>query len=182
MSIAIRITRAVASIIFGVTLFVCCAGQPESNTRGVTIAEADRIARIYADARNTPDLSLLDQIYATDVVVHDPTSPEPITGLAALKAYYQQSHDGIPDLKITFDETFVRDSLVAWVWTFTGTQTRELRGIPPTGQQIKATGVAIDKVVDGKIVEEWVYFNPMEIMGSLGFSLTPPSGEQTGKR
>ncbi len=181
MNVAIRITRVMVLVIFGVTLLICCAGQPESNAGGVTITEADRIARVYADARNTPDLSLLDQIYATDVVVHDPTSPEPIMGLAALKAYYQQTHDGIPDFKITFDETFVRDSLTAWVWTMTGTQTRELRGIPPTGQQIKATGVAIDKIVDGKIVEEWVYFNPMEIMGPLGFSLTPPSGEQPGK-
>jgi hypothetical protein len=36
------------------------------------------------------------------------------------------------------------------------------------------TGLAIDKIVDGKFVDELVVFNVLEMMQQLGFTLMPP--------
>ncbi len=34
--------------------------------------------------------------------------------------------------------------------------------------------IAIDRIVAGKIAEEWVYFNVLDILQPLGFTLAPP--------
>ncbi len=66
------------------------------------------------------------------------------------------------------------------MWTITATHTGLLHGIPPTGKSVRFSGMAIDRVVKGKIVEEWVYFNMLDLLQQLGFSLTPPSAPAGG--
>jgi predicted ester cyclase len=65
-----------------------------------------------------------------------------------------------------------------WGWTFTGTNTGPLRGLPPTVNKVKFSGVAIDRVVDGKIVEEWIYYNLLDLFQQLGFTITSPQEQK----
>jgi hypothetical protein len=46
--------------------------------------------------------------------------------------------------------------------------------IPATGKKVRFSGVAIDRVVKGKIVEEWVYFNAPDFLLQRGSSVVPP--------
>jgi hypothetical protein len=39
---------------------------------------------------------------------------------------------------------------------------------------MKVSGVIINKVVDGKIIEQWVYYNYASALTQLGFIITPP--------
>jgi len=144
-------------------------------TSGLTQEEADRILSTYREARNTANLDLLDQIFDPAVVVHDCSAPAVIRGLDSLKAYYQDSHTGLPDFKITFDEVLVSGDNIIGRWTITATHTGLLHRIPPAGKSVRFSGLAIDRVAKGKIVEEWVYFNMLDLLQQLGFSLTPPS-------
>jgi len=142
---------------------------------GLTETEAHRILSTYGEARNTANLGLLDQVIDAAVVVHDCSVLADIHGLDSLKAYYQGSHAGLPDFKITFDTVLVSGDNIIDRWTITATQTGLLHGIPPAGKSVRFSGMAIDRVVKGKIVEQWVYFNMLDVMQQLGFSLTPPS-------
>jgi len=152
--------------------------QPRS-TSGLTQGEAERILSTYGEARNTANLGLLDQIIDAAVVVHDCSAPAVIRGLDSLKAYYQDSHTGLPDFKIVFDEVLVSGDNIIDRWTITATHTGLLHGMPPTGKSVRFSGLAIDRVARGKIVEEWVYFNVLDLLQQLGFSITPPSPSGT---
>jgi predicted ester cyclase len=46
--------------------------------------------------------------------------------------------------------------------------------LPPTGKEVRITGLGIDRVQNGKIVEELVVYNVLDMMLQLGFTLTPP--------
>jgi len=144
----------------------------------ITEEEAKAIGDIYVRSRNEVDLTLLDEIYAPDVLVHDCSSPEDITGLEALKEYYSNTHKAWPDLHATIDEIIVKGDKIIWTWTFKATHTgpfhTPLGNIPPTGNKVQFSGVAIDRVDGGKLVEEWVYFNVLDVMMQLGFTLNPP--------
>ena len=61
-----------------------------------------------------------------------------------------------------------------------GTQTGELFGIPPTGKQGSMSGIAIHRVVNGKIVEHWSEVDNLGVMQQLGVVPTPepPPPEQ----
>jgi len=160
--------------VFTVFLLINCGQEPKPLISEDRLME---IAEIYEEARNSYDLDLLDQIFAPDVTVYDPSSPETINGLAALKEYYHGSHAGIPDLKLTMDEQYISGDRIFWIWSFSGTHTDTLRGLPPTGKAVKFSGVAIDRIVDGMIVEEWVYYDMLGLMMQLGFKVVPVEAE-----
>ena len=60
-------------------------------------------------------------------------------------------------------------------WTFHGTQTGPLLGVPPTGRQVEVTGVAIDRVVNGQLVESWLELDMNRMLQQLGVAPLPPT-------
>jgi steroid delta-isomerase-like uncharacterized protein len=136
------------------------------------------IESVYLEARNTPNLELLDSIYVQDVIVHGSSGPD-ILGLDALKVDYQVSHTGFPDFRMQIDEAFWSEDRLVLFWTVQGTHTGHLLGVPPTSRSVTLSGVAIDRIEAGLIVEEWVYFNLLDLMEQLGMQVVP--GEAAGQ-
>lgn len=72
----------------------------------------------------------------------------------------------------------VKGDRIVVLWTFSGTNTAPFRtplgAVPATGNKVQFSGVAIDRVDEGKIVEEWVYYNVLQVLQQLGFTLNPP--------
>ncbi len=170
----LRVRRISLSVFTALSLAggISCGGSAPAT---ITQEEADGIAERYREARNTTNLDLLDAIYDPEVVVHDCSAPEDIHGLDALKRYYAESHAGFPDFRIEFEKPIVAGDTVVFRWTIEGTHSGPLRGLPATGSRVRFSGVAIDRVLDGRIVEEWVDFNVLDLMLQLGFRLEPPA-------
>jgi len=148
--------------------------SPPTPGTAMTAEQAERIVTVYREARNTEDLGLLDEIYHPAVVVHDCNEDEPIRGLAALKSYYAGSHEGLPDLRLEFHDVFFAGDRLVTRWTITGTHTGNLRTLLATGKPIRFSGTAIDRVVEGRIVEEWVDYNVLAILQQMGLVHLPP--------
>ncbi|PKK84531.1 MAG: hypothetical protein CVT49_02860 [candidate division Zixibacteria bacterium HGW-Zixibacteria-1] len=152
-------------------LIIGCGKKAEIS---INYTDAAKMAAIYEEARDTYNLELLDEIYAPDVIIHDPGSPEPLMGLKALKDYYNNSHAMFSDLKIKMGNTFISGDRIIWEWTFTGTNTGPMGALPATGKSVKFSGIAVDKIQNGKIIEEWVFFDRVNLYQQLGFTLMPP--------
>ncbi len=60
-----------------------------------------------------------------------------------------------PDFRISIEEQIAEADLVATRVTFRGTHLGEYRGIAATGRRIEYTGIALDRIADGKVVEMW---------------------------
>ena len=138
------------------------------------------ISSKYLEARNTGNLDLLDDIYAEGVVVHDCSAPEDIQGLASLKAFYKTSHAGFPDLQVSFDDVLPSKNHLVFRGRIEGTNTGTLRGMPPTGRHVSFSCAAIDRIEGGMIVEEWVYFNVLDLLSQLGAMPAPTAPTKSG--
>jgi steroid delta-isomerase-like uncharacterized protein len=145
---------------------------------------AKAIADCYLKARNEANLSLLDTIYSPDVIVHDPSQPQEVVGLAALKRQYESTHAAVPNVRFSIDEMYLKGDKIVWTFTMSGTITGPFRTplgeLPPTGKSVHFSGVAIDRIAQGSIAEEWLYFNVLEILQPLGFTLAPPQRPEAG--
>lgn len=53
-------------------------------------------------------------------------------------------------------------------WTGRGTHKGELMGVPPTNKEVRVTGISIDRIAGGKIVEHWENFDQLSMMQQLG--------------
>jgi len=118
-------------------------------------------------------LAALDELYATDSVYHAGTGQE-IHGLMNYKQSFSNLYEAFSDLHFTIDDMVVEGDKGAIRWTMTGTQKGIYRGIPPTHKKITIWFITIDRLVDGKIVEEWERFDTLGMMQQLGVIPKPP--------
>ena len=72
---------------------------------------------------------------------------------AGLKQLRQAFLTGFPDLRASFDEVFAVGDWVAARLTWTGTNTGELFGQPPTGRPMSITELEIVRFHNGRIVD-----------------------------
>ncbi len=156
-----------------VTMFVIVTGcqKPDASK------ELKPIAEKYIEAWNTGNMDILDTIIDPQFVRH--VSPSSITGavgLDSLKKVISNFRTTYPDFHVAFEEEIYVDNKAAGRWSFTATNTGP-GSIPPTGKQIKATGISILHFKNGKIIEEWAEVDNLSIMLQLGFTLTPPSAD-----
>lgn len=75
---------------------------------------------------------------------------------------------GFPDSRITLESCISEGDAVVSHWTLTGTHLGEFQGIPATGRPIKFSGIEINKVADGKIVEHRAMFDNLALLGQIG--------------
>jgi len=90
-------------------------------------------------------------------------------GLQAMIEFMRQVHTAYPDFQITAGEEAYAENLSFNQWTATGTATRE----DGTTAPFELTGVTMLRYADGKITEEWAYFDTAALMEQVGMSAVP---------
>jgi steroid delta-isomerase-like uncharacterized protein len=138
--------------------------------------ENEAVIRRFWDAFNQHDLDTLEPLMAPDFKDYDPTRPGPVDRAGRMQqgtmflAAFPDTHYEIEDLVAEGDKVAVR-------FTYRGTHRGELMGIPPTGKVVTFTGIAIDRLEKGKIVEHWLIYDALGLMQQLGII---PQSEQAG--
>lgn len=130
--------------------------------------------RFFEDMLGTGNWDIADQILAPDVLMHHPSSPEPLRGLEAVKGLLSAFRTGFPDLHLTVEDEIGEGDKVAVRWRARGTHTDNLFGIPPSGKRMNVAGISILRIAGGKIVEDWVAEDSLGLMQQIG--VIPPMG------
>jgi len=132
-------------------------------------AETKGIARrLLEEAFNSGNLDVVDELVAPEVVNHDAALPEPIVGIEATKASIRGYRDAFPDLRMTIELQVAEGDYVTTRWSARGTHQGDLMGMPATGKEATVTGITVDQIVDGRIVESWTNWDTLGLMQQLG--------------
>jgi steroid delta-isomerase-like uncharacterized protein len=135
--------------------------------------------RFFEEAFGKGNLNVLDEIIASDHVNSGPGAlPELPTGPEGAKQLVTVYRNAFPDVRFTVDEQIAEGDNVVTRWTADGTHKGELQGIPATGKSSTVTGIAVDRIVNGKIAETWGIFDQFGMMHQLGVI---PMPEAAGK-
>jgi steroid delta-isomerase-like uncharacterized protein len=139
-------------------------------------AENKTLARRAMDELWTKgNLAAIDQLYSDNCVFHDLGSPEDIRGRDGLRQFAQTYRTACPDLQCTVEDVLAEGDKVALRWISRGSHKGDLMGIAPTGKQVTFRGVQIQRISNGKIVEEWAGFNTLGALQEIG--AVPPLGQ-----
>ena len=117
-------------------------------------AENQEIVRRVLAVFNTGDLSVLDDLIATDFVNHNapPGAPQGIDGRKRAVGMFR---GGFPDLRSTIEDEIADGDRVVTRATLSGTNTGDFMGQPPTGRTMSVTAVDIFRVAGGKVTDRW---------------------------
>jgi steroid delta-isomerase-like uncharacterized protein len=121
--------------------------------------------RVIEEGWNKHNLALLDELYA-DCVYYNPATGE-IKG-EALKQFLASMLAAFPDIRFTIEDLVAEGDKVVIRWSCTGTHQGEFMGLAPTGKQLTPSGISIDQIVEGKVVEERVEFDTLRFFQQLG--------------
>jgi len=125
------------------------------------------VRRFLDEAYNKRNLTIGDELLADDCVFH--AIPKAIQGIAGWKLYAAAFLTAFPeDLQVTVDDSFTNAEKVAVRWTAQGTHRGPLRGIAPTGKEVKWLGVALYYFSGGKIKEVWGLNDALGMMQQIG--------------
>ena len=113
------------------------------------------IIRRYYDSMNRGDVAARDSFWAEDFVWHGNQAGGAGQGLDSSIDLHDQIKNAFSELHATIDDMVAEDDKVAVRFTATGIHTGPLPGIEPTGKPFTWTGLAIYRIVNGKIAEDW---------------------------
>jgi predicted ester cyclase len=101
----------------------------------------DVIRRLFAEVW-TGDIAAADRYYA----------PGPLRD--GLKQFAAELYRAVPDWQATIDDLIAEGDKVVVRWTGRGTHLGPWEGLAATGRAVMTTGIDIERLVDGRIVEE----------------------------
>ena len=138
--------------------------------------ENKAIVRRFVDEYcNGTNVSLADEIFDARCTMYHPATPEPMRGVAGLKAYATMLFQAFPDFHMDVEDMIVEGDKVTLRSTISGTFKGEFAGLAPTGKHATWSGIGIYSIAGGKIVEGWEELDLLGAFQRLG--VIPPMGE-----
>jgi len=132
-------------------------------------AENKAIARRFIEeVWNNGNLAVLDELVATNLVDHNPSTPGQGSGVEGFKQVFSTFRTAFPDLHFTVEDMVAEGDKVVSRVTARGTHKGEFAGIAPTGKQGAAEAIDITRIAGGKIVERWGIVDQLGLLQQLG--------------
>ena len=132
------------------------------------------LRRFFEEVWNEGNLDAIDEIISPNFTAHNArpgTSPD----REGTKQFILDYRSAFPDVHLQIEDQVAEGDKVVTRFSAHGTHEGELMGIPATGKEINITGIGLNRVEGGQIVESWTEFDVMGMMEQLG--VIPSPGE-----
>lgn len=127
------------------------------------------VKRAHSEVWNKGNIEIIDELYSKEYIAHWATGQD--TNLDEFKKMLIKTRNALPDLKEEIIHIVAEGDLVVTHFISSGTLTGSLDGIPPTGKKGSRPEIAVHKIKDGKIVEQWTVADLLSLLNQLGVKL-----------
>jgi steroid delta-isomerase-like uncharacterized protein len=151
------------------------SGPRRKENFAMTTPEAQNkaIVRRFFEAFEANDLAALQEVLAPDLVAYSHGQPDAQNRdqhLETIRAW----NASFGDTRFMIEEQIAEGDTVATRMTFRSVHSRgEFMGLPPTGKQVVTSGVSLERIKDGKIVERRVQSDWLAMLQQLGLIVAP---------
>jgi steroid delta-isomerase-like uncharacterized protein len=138
----------------------------------MSLEDNKAVARQFYRMLETGDVSMADEVVATDYVNHNAV-PGQKPGLEGYKDIVRAVRTGLPDIQYTIEDQVAEGDKVVTRYTAEGTHRGEFLGVAATGKPITMTALVLQRVVDGKIQESWLELDMLSVLRQMGAIPSP---------
>ena len=125
------------------------------------------VRRVIEQAMNRGNLSVAEELIATDYVYREATAGEK-RGREGFRHLIIAYRTGFPNVRVKVDQQVAEGEWVATRWTATRAHPGNFLDPPPTNKRVAVQGIVISRIVDGKVVEEFECYDALGMMRQLG--------------
>jgi steroid delta-isomerase-like uncharacterized protein len=141
------------------------------------------LARAFAASLTDHDVDALGQLLSDGYVNHNPFVP-PVPGPGSAVTFFTDWLHAFPDARVVCEDAIaagtVDDGTVVGRFTYLGTFTNPILGIPPTGKPVVMRSIDIWRVHEGKFAEHWDELNTADWFAQLQGADAQPRAAATG--
>ena len=130
-------------------------------------ANKQLVRRFIEQLVNTGDVDAMADFVSSDCVETD-GKVRIVSGVEGMQQHVLGVRRTFPDLHLTVERQIAEGEWVVTQVTARGTHGGEWLGIRPTGRPVVITGVNVDRVVDGRIVEHGGAANMLDALLEIG--------------
>ena len=131
------------------------------------VREHKAIARRFAESVSNKSVKEAAELLSDDFRYQAPGFPEvrgPQEWSQLMDAFYANS----PQLNLSFNEQVAEGNSVVTRYTWTTVHENEFMGMPATGKKLVVSSLALHRVKNGKIVEQFVLDDYLSLFHQLG--------------
>lgn len=136
------------------------------------------IRRYIQDVVVNGKLEVIDELFTTDHVNHDPV--DPVRGRDGYRDMIRKYRTAFPDLRCEIMDLFSAGDRVVARLRYTGTHRGTLNGIAATGRQCTVTEIAIFQFAGDRIRETFANWDALGLMQQLGVVTLPGKAAAAG--
>jgi predicted ester cyclase len=130
------------------------------------------VRRYFEEALDKRNLNLLDEIVTTDCIIHRPEASEPIRGLVAFKQALERILQDYSEFATTIHDLIAEEDRVACRLTHRAVNRGEwasrIGRHAVAGKTASWPAIAIFRIRNGKIAEEWLSRDELGMLIDLG--------------
>ena len=135
------------------------------------MSDTKQVATEALDAFNAHDEARIRATFSDDVVLEAPGDVR-LEGADAATEYAMGWLKAFPDAKLSLADELFDGECSVQRFTFEGTHQATLSGpggeIPATNRSLSGRGLQMFRIRDGKITEQQLYFDQMQVLTQLG--------------
>jgi steroid delta-isomerase-like uncharacterized protein len=124
--------------------------------------------RAIEEIWNRGNYDVVDELVAGDYIGHSAKAAQDTHGPEGVKQFYTALRAAFPTIHFMIEDQIAEGDKVVTRWTARATHTGEFQGIPPTGKVGTITGITIDRIAAGKLVEGWTELDGLGLLQQLG--------------
>jgi steroid delta-isomerase-like uncharacterized protein len=141
---------------------------PEEDAMSVSAAHKMVFGRLYQGVWNDRKLEYIEQIFAKTHALSAPMMAGAAVGPAVYRRHIEEFLKAFPDLKFTVNDTISEKDKLVVDWTITGTHKGEFLGVPGTNKKVSISGITINQIADGKIIESNAAWDSLNVLRQFG--------------
>lgn len=125
------------------------------------------VRRIYDELLNQEKKSVIDEIYAQDLITHDPFMGT-TTGIDAFRHLLGMFDAAFPGHRVEVHAISAEGDYVTVLHTHKAKHTGPFMNLEPTGREVSVNGIELFRMQDGKIAEFWRHDDDAGLLMQLG--------------
>lgn len=137
-------------------------------------ANKELARRFFQEIWNEGEEAAIDRYIPEHAAGNDPDFG---SGREGFRRQWKQWRAAFPDLHFAIDDLIGEGNKVLTRWTLTGTHQGEFLGIPATGRRINVSGMSLDRIENGMVVEGFDGWDALGLRRQLG--AIPEDGPDT---
>ena len=133
----------------------------------MTSEDNKALIRRWFAAMDAGKLDIIDELLPEDYVDYNPPLPGLPNGREGVRQAVQMLRSAFPDAVHTIDDQMAEGDKVMTRVSVRATFTGEILGFQPTGRTVEVSGIAVHRIVDGKLVEHWAHMDMAGFMQQI---------------